>query len=97
MEALKILEIGKYNSYVLEEIHSKKRYNLILEFYGIKNPEVGDSIIINSKLLDPKFEGYCQPYAFESCKKSLSEFGEETEYIVLHSKNEDIVLQRVYG
>lgn len=100
MKALKILRKSEFNNYVLQDIEDGEKYNLVLEFYEIPQPNINDEMIINEKLLDRSFEGYAQPYAFTTCDKTIEDFvnaGEELEYIVLNSDKKNIVLKRIYG
>jgi len=93
-----IKEILDYNAYKLRT--KDKEYNLVLEFYGVDKPNVGDMLLIHELLLDPKWENYTQPYAFEvktdvSLKKIKDDNNEE--FIVLRTRNKNYALRRIYG
>lgn len=97
MVALKILEIKKAGVLVLQEKESEKIFELMFQFFGV-NANVSDTIILNEKLLNPNFEGFIQPYAFEKCDKKVEEIDAGTEFSVLHKMSgENLVIQRVYG
>ena len=98
MKSLRIEKINAYGEYILIEDETKKIFSLILEFYSNFSPKVDDVIVINEKLLDRKFEGFCQPYAFKDSNKKVKDFGEELEHILIHTKdNKNFVLERIYG
>ena len=93
--SLKIKQINKFNEYILQDVKTKKKHRLILEFYGI-NPNVGDLIMINEKLLDPKSELYIQSYAFEKLDEIENNL-DETDLAGLMSNDKKYVLKRMYG
>lgn len=93
--SLKIKRINKFNEYILQDVKTKKKHRLILEFYGI-NPKVGDLIMINEKLLDPKSEHYIQSYAFEKLGEIENNL-DETDLAGLMSNDKKYVLKRMYG
>lgn len=97
MIVLKIEKINEYNNYFLKDNSSNKNYSLYLEFYGVEKPVVGSEIAINEKLLNPNYEGFAQPYAFELCKDLTSLDKNNAEYIALNIKNKKYVLKRIYG
>lgn len=86
--------------YFLENEEKRENFELILEFYNVKEPKVNDYLIIHQDLLDRNNENFTQPYAFELCTdktfddvKKLSSMG----YAILISNNEKFVLKRIYG
>ena len=93
--SLKIKRINKFNEYILQDVKTNKKHRLILEFYGI-NPKVGDLIMVNEKLLDPKSEHYIQSYAFEKLGEIESNL-DETDLAGLMSNDKKYVLKRMYG
>lgn len=93
--SLKIKRINKFNEYILQDVKTNKKHRLILEFYGI-NPKVGDLIMINEKLLDPKSEHYIQSYAFEKLGEIENNL-DETDLAGLMSNDKKYVLKRMYG
>ncbi len=93
---LKITQLKPYNQYVLLETKSQKTYTLVLEFYGVEKPKINDILVLNEKLLDPKFQDYCQPYAFAPFEKS-DKIGDESELIGLVCKGKKYILKRIFG
>lgn len=73
-------------------------FTSLFEFYGITSPKVGDTISLDEKLLDPYFEGYCQPYAFELVH-NRNDFDEnkKTEFAILCTNDKKYLLRRIYG
>lgn len=90
--SLKIKRINKFNEYILQDVKTNKKHRLILEFYG----KVGDLIMVNEKLLDPKSEHYIQSYAFEKLGEIESNL-DETDLAGLMSNDKKYVLKRMYG
>ena len=97
MKLLKIIEIKEFSEYALLDEKENRTYDLMLEFHSKIKPKVGDMLVINEKLLDPSFEGFCKPYAFIDCDKKLEDIGEELEYIVIYSSHKTYILKRIYG
>ena len=97
MKKLKIVEIGQYNSYKLQT-DDGKMVRLILEFYSMPKPKVGDEFFIDEKLLDRSSEYFVQPYAFEKTDIKLNDVqNDDIEIAVLKTENKTIVLKRLYG
>jgi len=99
MAILDILHIDK-KKYELKQRGKLKNQCLYFEFHGIDAPEVGDYIDLDEKLLDRKYEGYAQPYSFEFFAESKNQndnlfYDEET--LILHKKNKNYILKRIYG
>ncbi len=95
MKVFNIVNVGEFGKFSLAQKDSKAVHSLIMEFYGIPAPEVGDSILINEKLLDKNYEGYAQPYAFKLDGGAIR--NEDTEKIAVHKQGKNYVLKRVYG
>ena len=93
--SLKIMQINKFNEYILQDIKTKKTHRLILEFYKI-NPNVGDIILISEKLLDPKSDLYIQSYAFEELEEITKNL-DEADLAGLITKDKKYILKRMYG
>lgn len=93
--SLKIMQINKFNEYILQDVKTKKTHRLILEFYGI-NPKVGDMILLNEKLLDPKSDLYVQSYAFEELDGNENNL-DEMDLAGLITNNKKHILKRMYG
>ena len=94
---LKIIGLDEYNRYHLINEDTNETYFLFLEFYGIKTPPAGSIIAIDERLLNPNFEGFCQPYAFKLCQDKTSMPKNDSEYIALKTGNFSYVLKRIYG
>ena len=97
MVKLQIIRTDAYNKYLLLNTKTQANLSLILEFYGVNSPTVGDIIAINEKLLDPSYEGFCQPYAFKLCENKVSMPKDDAEYVALKSGKFSYVLKRIYG
>ena len=93
--SLKIRQINKFNEYILQDIKTKRTHRLILEFYGI-NPKVGDIILLNEELLDPKSDLYIQSYAFEKFNEIENNL-DKADLAGLITKDKKYVLKRMYG
>ena len=93
--SLKIMQINKFNEYILQDVKTKKTHRLILEFYGI-SPKVGDMILLNEKLLDPKSDLYVQSYAFEELDGKENNL-DEMDLAGLITNNKKHILKRMYG
>lgn len=94
--SLKIKKINKFNEYILLDNKSKKEYNLVLEFYGMKTPKVNDVLLLNANLVDPKSKWYSQPYAFEPLGSDDLDLN-ESDMAGLVTKDKKYVLKRIYG
>ncbi len=96
MVELKVLNVNEYNNFLLKDVQTEKVYSLFLEFYNVPNIEVGDTIFLNHNLLNPQFEGFAQPYAFElfSGEVDVKNNNEDLEFC---SKNKKYCLKRIYG
>lgn len=73
---------------------------IMLDFLGVEKPKVGSYILMSEKLLDKKYERYCQPYCFEfymEYKDKNVVPVDSTEFIVVFDNNKNIIMQRVYG
>ena len=99
MLALKI-KSKKNAMYDLECEEIQKNFRLFFEFYGTKEPKEGDYIILHKKLLDRTSELFAQPYAFKICvDKSFDDVKNlnDTEYAIVVSGEEKVILKRIYG
>lgn len=90
-----IINVLKNNLYVLKS--EGEIYRLILEFYNMKNPSLGDEILISKKLLDEKWKGYTQPYAFEKISEYRDTKELNEEFLVLENCDQKILAKRIYG
>lgn len=94
------LDIVKYKNGVFSLYDKKndRHYDLFLEFYGIDYPKTGDKISLPSELLNPAFEGFCQPYAFEVVQnKNEYDKQKKTEFATLLTNDKKYLLRRIYG
>lgn len=94
--SLKIKEIKKHGEFVLQNQKTKQECRLILQFYGIQSPQVGDVLLLNERLLNPKDEWFSQPYAFEALEDSDDGL-KEIDLAGLITKDKKYLLKRVYG
>lgn len=95
MKILNVVNVGKFGRFDFVDKNSKTVHSLIMEFYDIPTPEVGDCILINEKLLDKNYEGYAQPYAFKFDGGAMK--NDDIEKIAVHKHGKNYVLKRVYG
>lgn len=93
---LKVLKINEYNNFLLKDVQTEKVYSLFLEFYNVPDIEVSDTIFLNKNLLNPQFEGFAQPYAFELFLGNVDEKN-NLEYAIYCKKNKKYILKRIYG
>lgn len=95
-KSLKIMQIKSHNEYVLQDTVIKEQYRLILEFHDMDKPQVGDVLLLNENLLNPKYEWYGQPYAFEKLDNDKTDL-KEIDLAGIFTKNKKYILKRVYG
>lgn len=93
--ALKIKKINEFNEYILQDNKTKKEHRLILEFFEIK-PKVGDIILLDEKLLDPKSDLYIQSYAFTKLDEN-DDKTDEIDIAGLVCGDKNYFLKRMYG
>lgn len=91
---IKCLDNNEYAIKCGEDVH-----NLVLEFYGMENPIVGDELIINEILLDNNWENFSQPYAFEKIAINPLNVSKlhNNDLIILKTKDKLCTLKRIYG
>lgn len=93
---LKVVQLKPYNQYVLLDEASQKTFSLVLEFYGVRSPQINDILVLNEKLLDQNFEGYCEPYAFAPLEDG-DKIRDKSELSGLICSGEKYILKRIYG
>ena len=100
MVLLKVLEKKEYGQYVIED-KDEKRYTFIFEFYGTKDPEVGDSLYLDEKYLNRNWADFAQPYAlsaeerdlkFKAPNETKEDFG-----AVHYQDGTKVLVKRIYG
>ena len=96
MKELKIIDVENNNKYLLKDAQNNC-FELFIEFYEVEKPKINDIICINKDLLNPSYECYSQPYAFCKCDKKIEEIEDRNQYIVLQTKNDIVVLKRIFG
>ena len=99
MVQLKILNKNNYE-YILEALDGK-HYNINLDFLDIKKePNIGNYIFINEKLLNPSFEGYSTYYTFGSLEnkygRKITDLT-DIDVIKVIIDEIEIYLKRLYG
>ena len=90
MVLLKFIQEGEYNTFTLINEDNSKQYSLVLECYNMQKPTLNSYLKIDERLLDPHYEDYCQPYAFEPTT-------ENDFCAVLIEKDRKVGLRRIYG
>lgn len=95
MEKLKVIGVRQYGEYLLQN-EKGEIISLILEFYGVENPNINDLLIINEKLLDRSSEYFVQPYAFTLYDENDVRMIEE-DIAGMVKDGKHIALKRVYG
>ena len=84
--------------YVLIDEEKNEMFDLFLEFYGIDKLKVNDTITFDEKLLNKKWEGYAQPYAFKLVKNQKDyDESKKIEFAVLTLEGKDFLVRRIYG
>ena len=97
MVKLRIMGINKSSEFLLLNENDNKMYSLMLEFYKMKSPKINDYLTIDERLLNPKYEGFTQPYAFTTMAKNEVKKIAKIDVVLLSSSNSDIILKRIYG
>ena len=97
MVKLKIMGFRNNGKYILMDEQNEQLYELFLEFHGIKKPNIADCITLDEKLLNPKFEGFAQPYAWTLLQKTELKSAQKIDCAVLTYHGKDFLLKRIYG
>lgn len=93
MKKLKVVSINNYNYSLKDE--QENNYDIIIEFYDLKEPpKVGEYIYISNRLLNEKML-YFGPIGSKYGRNITDENDEDI--LVLLKENERIYLQRYYG
>ncbi len=92
---LTVVKKGEFGEYVLE--NKKIQHSLNLEFFGVRQPEMGDVLIIPEHWLNTRSLNYVHSLCFELVKdKAIAE--QYKEHIIgFNTKDKKYVLKRVYG
>ena len=86
------------NEYTLLDENNNQSYKLFFEFYGVKFPNINDYISFDEDLLDIRYEGFAQPYAFEKItEQDKYEKRYDKDYAILTLHGKKIGLKRIYG
>ena len=93
--SLKIKQMNKFNEYILQDVNTKRTHRLILEFHGI-DPKVGNVILLDGKLSNPKSDLYIQLYEFEEFNEIENNL-DKADLAGLIAKDKKYVLKRMYG
>lgn len=97
MIELEITKVENHKYYLFCKEYNEN-YALFFEFFGITIPKTGDKISLDEKLLDPYYEGYCQPYSFEVVeRRSEYDTSKKIEFAILYSNDKKHLLRRIYG
>ena len=96
--SLKIKEKREFNEYILVDTKTKREYKLILEFYFMDEPKIGDVLVLNEELLNINNENFVQPYAFEILTENEDfKWLNENDMAALVTKDKKYILKRIYG
>lgn len=99
MTKLKIVDKKKYE-YNLEDENNNK-YNLVLDFFDIKDkPKIGDYIYMRKDLLNPKYDGYSTSYVFGNLENKYGKENisiDDIDIIKVVMDDLEIYFKRLYG
>ena len=99
MTKLKIVDKKNYE-YNLEDENNNK-YNLVLDFFDIKDkPKIGDYIYMRKDLLNPKYDGYSTRYVFGNLENKYGKENisiDDIDVIKVVMDDLEIYLKRLYG
>ena len=78
---------------------TKQEQSLLLEFYEMDLPKVGDVLVLADKLLDRRSRDFVQPYAFTpTTEEEVKARNIDREDLAgLNTGNKNIILKRLYG
>lgn len=101
MVKLKIIEKDKEQYKLIG--NDKKIYELVLQFFDIKEdeiPDINDYINISAELLNPRYKEYTTFFTFAKldniCGKPNISLN-DIDIIIIEKKNKKIMLKRLYG
>ena len=98
MVALTVKEVKEYGKFSL--VGENVNIDLVLEFFDVNKPKVGDKILMHERLLNRNSSIFTQPYSFKRTLDYEAEeikYMEDMEYAVLKVGKDYISLKRVYG
>lgn len=99
MKELRIISIEHDFIYVVED-DEENEYELNLEFQGEEKADMGDTIVMDERLLDSQYEGYCGSYTFGNMESPYGRSGLEEgspDVIRVVKPDKEILLKRLYG
>ncbi len=97
---LKLIEKGKFGTYIFLDAQKSREARLSLQFFDGFDLDVGDNLLINEQLLDRHSEWFAPFYAFEEVKKNLKRVSETTPKVdlaIVKKGNKEYLLKRLYG
>lgn len=96
MVVCKIEKCLDFNGYELKA--GDKKFRVVLDFFGVEQPKVGDVIALHKNLLDEKSAEFTGFYAFEVENTKHTEYSKTDQEIALYQTGDKkFVLKRVYG
>jgi len=98
---IKLQIINKIGCVYTLEDKDNKFYNINIEFIDIEEqPQIGEEVLINEELLNPKYEGYSTSYIFGNLENKYGKQNismDDIDIIKLISNEKEIYLKRLYG
>ncbi len=100
MKVLEIQNINEFGVCLLIDTNDETKYEIVLDFYNMKKPQVKDKITLAECLIDERSPFYSKSLYFEPSKDlSVEDFKNllDKEYAKIERKGKCLVLRRVYG
>ncbi len=87
-----------HNVYRLQ-LENGTQQTLVLEFYDVATPQVGDGLLIHESLLDTHSAEYTQPYAFalDDVDSQFVKDANRPTHALLNAQGKIFTLRRIYG
>lgn len=98
MTTFRFKECLPHNVFLLQPEQGAQQ-TLVLEFYGVPAPQVGDGLLIHESLLDTHSAEYTQPYAFEldDVDPQFVKDANDPTHVLLNAQGKIFALRRIYG
>ena len=83
-------------TFKLFDEENNKTHSIMLQFFDVEMPSVGDTILLDPSLLDVKSEKFAQPLCFAPFVEENKKLPKDELAGIVHDGNK-IVLNRVFG